>query len=63
MMPLLGKKSDLTMSEVIVVLLDFESLRQREEDVTGSFSALVTASDWRRRKGSVTFNEIILRDS
>jgi hypothetical protein len=48
MMPLLGKKSDLTMSEVIVVFLDFESLRQREEDMSGSFSALVTASDWRR---------------
>jgi gag-polypeptide of LTR copia-type len=44
-MSLLGKKSDLTMSEVTVVLLDFESLRQREEDVSGSSSVLVTASD------------------
>jgi hypothetical protein len=44
---LLGKKSDLTMSEVTAVLLDFESLRQHEEDVSGSSSALVTASDWR----------------
>jgi hypothetical protein len=34
-MSLLGKKSDLTMSEVTNVLLDFESLRQREEDVSG----------------------------
>jgi hypothetical protein len=31
MMSLLEKNSDLTMSEVTVVLLDFESLRQREE--------------------------------
>jgi Zinc knuckle len=49
MMFLLGKKSDLTMSEVTVVLMDFESLRQREEDMLGSSSAFVTASDWRRR--------------
>jgi hypothetical protein len=47
-MSLLGKKSDLTMLEVTVVLLNFESLRQREEDMSGSSSALVTASDWRR---------------
>jgi gag-polypeptide of LTR copia-type len=44
-MPLLGKKSDLTMSEVIVLLLDFESLRQREEDVSGYSIVLVTVSD------------------
>jgi gag-polypeptide of LTR copia-type len=49
---LLGKKSDQTMSEVTVVLLNSESLRQCEEDVSGSFSVLVTASDWRRRKRS-----------
>jgi hypothetical protein len=35
MMFLLGKKSDLTMSEVTAVLMDFESLRQREDDVLG----------------------------
>jgi gag-polypeptide of LTR copia-type len=52
MMPLIGKKSDLTMSEVTVVLLDSESLRQHEEDVSGSSSSLVTASDWRRWKRS-----------
>jgi gag-polypeptide of LTR copia-type/Zinc knuckle len=52
MMSLLGKKSDLTISEVTVVLLDFESLRQRKEDVLGSSSAFVTASDWRRWKRS-----------
>jgi gag-polypeptide of LTR copia-type len=52
MMSLLGKKSDLTISEVTVVLLNFESLRQRKEDVLGSSSALVTASDWRRWKRS-----------
>jgi gag-polypeptide of LTR copia-type len=34
MMHLLRKNSDITMSEVIVVLLDSESLRQREEDVS-----------------------------
>jgi gag-polypeptide of LTR copia-type len=45
MMPLLGKKSDLTMSEVTIVLLDSESLRQREEDVSGSSRMLVAASD------------------
>jgi hypothetical protein len=50
MMSLLEKKSDLTMLEVTVVLLNSESLRQREEDVSGSSNALVTASDWRRRK-------------
>jgi gag-polypeptide of LTR copia-type len=44
-MPLLGKKSDLTMSEVIALLLDFESLRQREEDVSGYSIVLVTVSD------------------
>jgi hypothetical protein len=44
MMSLLEKKSDLTISEVIVILLDSESLRQCEEDISGSFSALVTAS-------------------
>jgi gag-polypeptide of LTR copia-type/Zinc knuckle len=49
---LLEKKSDLTMSEVTAVLLDSESLRQCEEDVSGSSSVLVTASDWRRRKRS-----------
>jgi hypothetical protein len=47
MMSLLGKKSDLTMSEVTVIFLDFESLRQRKEDVSRSSSALVIASDWR----------------
>jgi gag-polypeptide of LTR copia-type/Zinc knuckle len=52
MMYLLGKKSDLTMSEVTTVLLDFESLRQRKEHVSGSSSALMTTSDWRRRKRS-----------
>jgi gag-polypeptide of LTR copia-type len=46
-MSLLGKKSDLTMSEVTVILLNYESLRQREEDVSESSSALVTAFDWR----------------
>jgi gag-polypeptide of LTR copia-type/Zinc knuckle len=49
---LLGKKSDQTMSEVTVVLLNFESLRQYEEDVSGYSSALVTASDWRQQKRS-----------
>jgi gag-polypeptide of LTR copia-type len=52
MMYLLGKKSDLTMSKVTVVLLDSESLRQCEEDMSGSSNALVTASDWRRWKRS-----------
>jgi gag-polypeptide of LTR copia-type len=47
-MSLLGKNSDLTMLEVLVVLLDSESLKQCEEDVSGSSSALVAASDWRR---------------
>jgi gag-polypeptide of LTR copia-type len=47
-MSLLGKNSDLTMSEVLVILLDSESLRQCEEDVSGSSSALMAASDWRR---------------
>jgi hypothetical protein len=51
-MYLLGKKSDLTMSEETVVLLNSESLRQRKEDVSGSSSVLVTASDWQRRKRS-----------
>jgi gag-polypeptide of LTR copia-type len=51
-MPLLGKKSYLTMSEVTTVLLDSESLRQREKDVSGSSSVLVTTSDWRRSKRS-----------
>jgi hypothetical protein len=50
MMYLLGKKSDLTMSEVTAVLFYSESLRRCEEDVSGSSSALVNASDWRRRK-------------
>jgi gag-polypeptide of LTR copia-type/Zinc knuckle len=49
---LLEKKSNLTMSEVTAVLLDFKSLRQCEEDVSGSSSVLVTTSDWRRRKRS-----------
>jgi hypothetical protein len=40
------------MSEVTAILLDSESLRQCEEDVSGSSSMLVTASDWRRRKRS-----------
>jgi gag-polypeptide of LTR copia-type len=43
---LLGKKSDLTMSKVTGVLLDSESLRQREEDMSGSSSSLVTVSNW-----------------
>jgi hypothetical protein len=47
-MSLLEKKSDLTMSEVTVVHLDSESLRQCEEDVSGSSNALVTVLDWRR---------------
>jgi hypothetical protein len=51
-MSLLGKKSDLTMSEMSAIFLDSESLRQRGEDVSGSSSAFVTASDWRRRKRS-----------
>jgi gag-polypeptide of LTR copia-type len=74
MMYLLGKKSDLTMSEVTTVLLDFESLRQRKEHVSGSSSALMTTSDWRDGKGRaavhaisaanpVTFDGIIPRDS
>jgi hypothetical protein len=44
-MPLLGKKSDLTMSEMTAVLLDSESLRQRKEDMLGSYSAFVTVSN------------------
>jgi hypothetical protein len=52
MISLLGKKSDLTISKVTTILLDFESLRQCEEDVLGSSSALVTTLDWRRRKRS-----------
>jgi gag-polypeptide of LTR copia-type len=74
MMYLLGKKSDITMSEVTTVLLDFESLRQRKEHVSGSSSALMTTSDWRDGKGRaavhaisaanpVTFDGIIPRDS
>jgi hypothetical protein len=51
-MSFLDKKNDLTMSEVTFIFLDFESLRQRKEDVSGSSSALVIASDWRRRKRS-----------
>jgi hypothetical protein len=51
-MSLLGKKIDLTMSEVIAVLLDSESVRQCKENVSGSSSAFVTVSDWRRRKRS-----------
>jgi hypothetical protein len=47
MISLLGKKSDLTMSKVTVVLSDSKSLRQREEDMSESSSALVTALDWR----------------
>jgi gag-polypeptide of LTR copia-type len=46
-MPLLGKKSDLTMSKVTTVLLDYESLRHREENVSGSSSVHVTALVWR----------------
>jgi gag-polypeptide of LTR copia-type len=45
MISLLGKKSDLTMSEVTIVLLNFEYLRQCEEDVSRSSSVLLTASD------------------
>jgi hypothetical protein len=48
MISLLGKKNDLRMLEVTVVLLHSESLRQREKDVSGSSSVLVTVSDWRR---------------
>jgi hypothetical protein len=47
MMSLLGKKSDLTMSDMTIILLNSEFLRQHEEDVSGSSSVLVTASDWR----------------
>jgi gag-polypeptide of LTR copia-type len=47
MMSLLEKNSDLTMLEVTVVLLDFASLRQREEDVSGCSSAFITVLDWR----------------
>jgi gag-polypeptide of LTR copia-type len=47
MMPLLGKKSDVSMSEVTAILLDFESLRRRKEDMSGSSSVLATASNWR----------------
>jgi gag-polypeptide of LTR copia-type len=47
MMPLLGKKSDVSMSEVTAILLDFESLRRRKEDMSGSSSVLTTASNWR----------------
>jgi gag-polypeptide of LTR copia-type len=43
-MSLLGKKSDLTMSEMTAILLDSESLRQREEDVLGSSSVLLINS-------------------
>jgi hypothetical protein len=42
-MYLLGKKSDITMLEVIVVLLDSESLRQHEENISRFCSALMTA--------------------
>jgi hypothetical protein len=45
MMALLGKKSDQTISEVTVVLLNFESVMQHEEDVSGSSSVLMTTSD------------------
>jgi hypothetical protein len=44
--------ASLPKSEVTTVLLNFEFLRQRDEDVSGSSSVLVTASDWRRRKRS-----------
>jgi hypothetical protein len=46
MMHLLGKKSDPTMLEVDVILLDFKSLTQCEEVVSGFSSAHVTASNW-----------------
>jgi gag-polypeptide of LTR copia-type len=47
MMSLLGKKSDVSMSEVTAILLDFESLRRRKEDMSRSSSVLVIASNWR----------------
>jgi gag-polypeptide of LTR copia-type len=47
-MSLLENNSDLTMSEVTAVLLDFASSRQREEDVSGSTRAIVNSSHWRR---------------
>jgi Zinc knuckle len=58
-MSLLGKKSDLNMSKMIVILLDSKSLRQREEDVSRSSSMFVTASDWQRwkRSGSDTYHK------
>jgi hypothetical protein len=46
MMLLLGKKSDLIMSEVTAILLNFKSLRQYEKDVSGSSSALTIVLDW-----------------
>jgi hypothetical protein len=51
-MPLLGKKSDLTMSKVTVLFLDYESLKQHEEDMSRSSSMFVIASNWWRRKRS-----------
>jgi hypothetical protein len=51
-MPLFGKNSDLPMSDVSVILLDFEFLRQREKNVLGSSSVLMTVSDWRVQKRS-----------
>jgi gag-polypeptide of LTR copia-type len=49
-MSFLGKKCDLTMLKVTIILLNSKSLRQHEEDVSESSSAIVTALDWRRRK-------------
>jgi hypothetical protein len=74
MMSLLGKKSNLIMSEVIVILLNFEFLRQHEENVSESSSALVTALECGDGKGRitihiinttspVTFDRIVSRDS
>jgi gag-polypeptide of LTR copia-type len=71
---LLGKKGDLTMSEVIIVLLDYESLRQREEDVLGSSVRLLLYQIGSDEKGRaavhaisaaspVTLDGIVLRDN
>jgi hypothetical protein len=48
MMPLLGEKNDLIILKVIVVLLNYEFLRQHEENILKFSSMLVTALDWRR---------------
>jgi hypothetical protein len=49
-MSLLGNKSDLTMSELTILLLDYESLRWHKENVSESPNALVLELDRRRWK-------------